>query len=67
MLERPDLPDDVGYRIARALHKAEPALAKRLAQASETTAKNTVAAVPSPSLLHPGVQKYLREAGLLKP
>ena len=66
VLARPDLPDDVAYRLARALHKAEPALAKRLAQARETTAANTVAAVPQPTLLHPGVQKYLREAGLLK-
>jgi TRAP transporter TAXI family solute receptor len=66
VLARPDLPDDVAYRIARALHKAEPAIAKRLAQARETTAANTVAAVPQPALLHPGVQKYLREAGLLK-
>ena len=66
VLARPDLPDDVAYRIARALHKAEPALGKRLAQARETTLANTVAAVPQSSLLHPGVQKYLREAGLLK-
>ena len=67
VLARPDLPDDVAYRLARALHKAEPALAKRLAQARETTLVNTVAAVPQASTLHPGVQKYLREAGLLKP
>jgi TRAP transporter TAXI family solute receptor len=66
VLARPDLPDDVAYRIARALHKAEPALGKKLAQARETTAANTVAAVPQAALLHPGVQKYLREAGLLK-
>ena len=66
VLARPDLPEDVAYRIARALHKAEPVLAKRLAQARETTASNTVAAVPDASLLHPGVQRYFREIGLLK-
>jgi TRAP transporter TAXI family solute receptor len=66
VLARPDLPDDVAYRIARALHKGEAALGQRLAQARETTAANTVAAVPRPALLHPGVQKYLREAGMLK-
>jgi hypothetical protein len=27
---------------------------------------NTVKAAPRPELLHPGVQKYLREAGLFK-
>jgi TRAP transporter TAXI family solute receptor len=67
VLARPDLPDEIAYRLARALHKAEPALAKRLAQARETTLANTVAAVPQASMLHPGVQKYLREVGLLKP
>jgi hypothetical protein len=38
----------------------------RLPQAAETTAANTVAATPRPALLHPGVQRYLREAGLLR-
>jgi hypothetical protein len=27
---------------------------------------NTVAAAPRPDLIHPGVAKYLREAGLLR-
>ena len=39
---------------------------QRLPQAAETTAANTVAATPRPALLHPGVQRYLREAGLLR-
>jgi TRAP transporter TAXI family solute receptor len=66
VLARPDLPDDVAYRIARAIHKGEAAFGQRLAQARETTAANTVAAVPRPEQLHPGVRKYLKEAGLLK-
>lgn len=66
VLARPDLPDDVAYRLARALHKGEPAIAKRLAQARETTAANTIAAVPRIDMLHPGVQRYYREVGLLK-
>jgi hypothetical protein len=37
---------------------------KRLAQARETTPQNTAAAAPRPELIHPGVQKYLREIGL---
>jgi TRAP transporter TAXI family solute receptor len=62
----PSLPDDVAYRIAKALHRGEAALGARLAQAKETTAANTVAAAPRVELIHPGVQHYLREAGLLK-
>jgi TRAP transporter TAXI family solute receptor len=66
VLARPGLSDDAAYRIARALHKGEAALTAKLAQARETTAANTVAAAPRADLIHPGVAKYLREAGLLK-
>jgi uncharacterized protein len=66
VLARPTLPDDVAYNLARALHKGEEAIAKRLAQASETTAANTVAAAPKRELIHPGVLRYLNEIGLLK-
>jgi TRAP transporter TAXI family solute receptor len=66
VLARPGLPDDVAFRIARALHKGEAALGSRLAQARETTAANTVAAVPRADLIHPGVAKYLREAEVLR-
>jgi hypothetical protein len=41
------------------------ALGARLAQARETTAANTVAAVARPELLHPGVRRYLTEVNLL--
>jgi TRAP transporter TAXI family solute receptor len=66
IMARPALPDDVAYRLARALHRGEAALGARLAQARETTAANTVAAVARPELLHPGVRRYLTEAGLLR-
>ncbi len=66
VLARPTLPDDVAYRLARALHKGEAALGKRLVQARESTVANTLAAAPSVELIHPGVQRYLREIGLLK-
>jgi TRAP transporter TAXI family solute receptor len=66
ILARPTLPDDIAYRIARALHRNEAALAKRLSQASETTAANTVAAAPRRDLIHPGVLRYLRETGLIQ-
>jgi TRAP transporter TAXI family solute receptor len=66
VLARPDLSDDVAYRLARALHHGEEALGRRLPQARETTASNTVTAAPQESLIHPGVQRYLREVGLMR-
>src|SRR6202163_562895 len=46
VLARENLPDDVAYRLARTLHGAEAAFCKKLAQACETTAANTVGAAP---------------------
>jgi uncharacterized protein len=66
VLARADLDDDVAYRLARTLHGAEGALCKKLAQACETTAANTVAAAPDVALIHPGVMKYFREIGVVK-
>jgi uncharacterized protein len=66
VLARESLPDDVAYRLARALHGGESALCKKLAQACETTAANTIAAAPSQELIHPGVLKYFREIGVAK-
>ena len=64
ILARADLPDGVAYRLARTLHGAEVTFCKKLAQACETTAANTVAAAPNVELIHPGVMKYLREIGV---
>nr|GAJ30913.1 31 kDa immunogenic protein precursor [Bradyrhizobium sp. DOA9] len=66
ILTREDLPDDVAYRLARTLHGNEATFCKKLAQACETTAANTVAAAPRPELIHPGVAKYFREIGVMK-
>jgi TRAP transporter TAXI family solute receptor len=66
VMTRRDLPDDVAYRLARALHRGEAALGARLPQARETTAANTTLAAPSPDLIHPGVRRYLVEQGLLQ-
>ena len=65
ILVRPTLPDDVAYRLAGALHRGEAPLARRLPQARETTAANTLAAAPRQDLIHPGVRRYLREVGLV--
>jgi TRAP-type uncharacterized transport system substrate-binding protein len=58
---RPGLEEAVVLRLARALHAAEAAPPPQLA---DTTAKNTLAAITDPNLLHPGVQAYYRQAGL---
>jgi TRAP transporter TAXI family solute receptor len=65
ILARDGLEDALAYRLARAIHRAEAGLARRLPQARETTAANTVAAAPRIDLVHPGVLRYLREIGLL--
>ena len=64
VLARASLPDDVAYRLARALHRGEAALGNRLDQARESTLANTLAAAPSRDLIHPGVLRYMREIGL---
>jgi TRAP transporter TAXI family solute receptor len=66
VLARENLPDDVAYRLARSLHGVESVFCKKLAQACETTAANTIAAAPGPELIHPGVLKYFREIGVAK-
>jgi TRAP transporter TAXI family solute receptor len=66
ILARPTLSDDVAYRLARALHQGHAALVKRLDQAKETTPQSTLDAAPSPAQIHPGVQRYLREAGVMR-
>jgi TRAP transporter TAXI family solute receptor len=62
VMARPDLDNGVVTRLAKALHQAET---KPSAQLAETTAKNTVAAA-TPSMLHPGVLAYYRQAGLAR-
>ncbi|HEU4351468.1 MAG TPA: TAXI family TRAP transporter solute-binding subunit [Burkholderiales bacterium] len=64
VLANKDLKEEAAYLLARAVHRAEAPLAARLEQARETTMANTLAAAPRPDLLHPGVAKYLREAGI---
>lgn len=64
ILARATLPDNVAYRLAKALHQGHAALAKRLAQGRETTPQNTKMAAPSPEQIHPGVQTYLKEIGV---
>ena len=64
ILVRPDLTDEVVYRLARAIHSGEEALAKQLEQGRYTTVRNTVAEVPA-ARLHPGAVRYFRQIGIL--
>jgi TRAP transporter TAXI family solute receptor len=64
VLAKPELPEQVAYALARAVHRAEAPFAARLAQARETTMANTRTAAPQPEHIHPGVRKYLQEIGL---
>jgi TRAP transporter TAXI family solute receptor len=63
---RSDLSEETAYRLARTLHRAEPALRKHLAAASESTAVNTWNGVADRATLHPGVVRYLKEAGIAR-
>jgi uncharacterized protein len=51
ILARESRPDDIAYRLARSLHGVESVFCKKLAQACETTAANTVAAAPNIELM----------------
>jgi TRAP transporter TAXI family solute receptor len=64
VLAHANLPDETAYLLARAVHRMESPFAARLEQGRETTLANTAAASPRPELLHPGVRKYLAEAGI---
>jgi TRAP transporter TAXI family solute receptor len=66
VLARPGLPEEVAYRIARALNRGESTLAAKLPQARETTLANALMAAPRVELIHPGVLRYMRESGLMK-
>ena len=64
VLTTTELDEKTAFLLARAIHRAEGPLAARLDQARETTMANTLAAAPRRELIHPGVLRYLREAGI---
>jgi TRAP transporter TAXI family solute receptor len=66
VLARPNLDEAVGFGLAAALHKVERSGTLFAGQLAESTAQNTLAALPRPDALHGGVKRYFREAGLLK-
>ena len=64
ILVRPDLDEEMAYRLARAIHNGNDALVKRLPQGRYTTSRNTVENV-APEQLHPGAARFYREIGLM--
>ncbi len=66
VFSRADLPDESAYRVARALHRGEAKFAARLSQARESTAAQTYAATADRVTIHPGVMRYLRDAGFAR-
>lgn len=64
LLARDDLPEGVAYKLAKAIHKSQPSLAKRLKQGRDTLPENTWKAAGDPDRIHPGALKYLLEIGV---
>lgn len=64
VLTRPGLDETAAYRIVKALYAVQQA-GNPPVQLIDTTAANTVAAVPGRERLHPGVVRFYREIGLL--
>ena len=65
VLARPGLDDAAGYALAVALRKLERSSTLFEGQLAESTARNTLGALPRPDALHPGVARYYRELGLI--
>src|SRR5476649_1829947 len=65
ILARGSLSNAIGFRLASSLNKAERmgAMTKQLAQ---TTAKNTLSAVPSREALQPGVLEFYQKKNLIR-
>ena len=66
VLARPNLDEVAGYDLAAALHKAERTGSMFGGQIAESTAQSTLKALPRRDALHPGVERYFRESGLIK-
>ena len=64
LLARADLPDELAYRLAKAIHEGQPKLAARLKQGRDTLPENTWKAAGDPDRIHPGARRYLMEIGL---
>ena len=64
ILTRRRLPDDLAYRLARALHQGRDVLGRRLPHQGDRRRQGDRGA-PLLDLIYPGLQRYLREIGML--
>ncbi|MFJ2991268.1 TAXI family TRAP transporter solute-binding subunit [Pandoraea sp. NPDC087047] len=67
ILASANMDDDLAYRLARAVHRGEAAMAQRVSSGRESRAANTWMACPDVSFIHPGVRRYLEETGIEPP
>jgi TRAP transporter TAXI family solute receptor len=65
ILARANLDDSVGYRLASSLYKIDRYSAFS-GYLKESTPKNTLAAIPGPEFLQPGVMRFYQKLNLLK-
>ncbi len=63
ILVRPDMDHNQVYQLARAIHRGQQDLTKRLPQGRYTRPENTVKFV-DPAKIHPGAATYYKEIGL---
>jgi TRAP-type uncharacterized transport system substrate-binding protein len=62
---RKDLPEDIGYGIAKAFVKSIDAWGDVMAAMKGMKAKD-LANIPEDMLIHPGAKKYYKEIGAMK-
>lgn len=65
VLARAAMDDAIAYRLAKAVHEGEASMAARVASGRETRSINTWVAAARPADIHPGVLRYLHDAGLV--
>jgi uncharacterized protein len=64
LVTRSDLKDDLVYAMTKAVYENLPELAAAHSAGKEISLKGALSGMPVP--VHPGAEKYFREAGVLK-
>jgi len=64
LLARTDLPEELAYRLTKAIHRSQPKLAERLPWGRDILPRNTWKAAGNLGRIHPGARRYLAELGL---
>jgi TRAP transporter TAXI family solute receptor len=64
LMSRPEVPEDVVYKITKATFENLDEFSKSHASAKDVQLKTALEGMPLP--LHPGAEKYYKEVGLIK-